>query len=180
MAAPAKRQESSFSVFDPAAGAPAFRSPRVAALFSYWCSLCAGRAMPARSDVDPSAIRNLLPHLMLVDMVGDPPRARYRLVGTAIVEMAKLDFTGQFADEIDFQEAEDFDYGAAYLLVATTRQPGCGISAMLVGGLQSRWIEFVICPLSDDGVTVDRCIALEDYEPLDLLERDSLAPAIRR
>lgn len=174
------RQLPTFAVMDPAAGPPDFRSPRVAALFNYWRGLCAGRAMPCRSDVDPSAIRNLLPHLLMVDILGDPPRARYRLVGTAIVDMAKLDFTGQFADEIDFQEVEDFDYGAAYKLIATARQPGCGHSAMLVSGLQSRWIEFVICPLSDDGITVDRCIALEDYEPLDLLERDSIAPAIKR
>jgi hypothetical protein len=39
-----------------------------------------------------------------------------------------------------------------------------------------RWIEFVICPLSSDGNAVDRCIAAEDYEHLNMVEIDTLPP----
>lgn len=169
-----------FNAIDPAVEAPSFRSPRVARLYRYWRTLCGTRPLPQRADLDPAAIRDLLPYLMLVDITGTPARARYRLVGTIIVEMAKFDFTGLYADEIDFKESEEFDYAGAYAKVAAWRQPGLGHSAMLVEGFKTRWVEFVICPLSEDGSTVSQCVALEDYEPTDLIERDSLTPAIRR
>lgn len=174
------RMRSGFTLLATDEEPPAFLSSRVTAFYAHWRELCAGRSMPRRADFDPAAIRTLLPYLMLVDIVGQPGRARYRLVGTAVVEMAKLDFTGQFADEMDFQETDDFDYAACYRQVVDARRPGLGYSAMLVGGVQARWIEFVICPLSDDGNNVTQCIALEDYEPLDLIERDSVPPAAKR
>lgn len=175
-----------FHLFDPDGALPDFRSSRVAAFVAHWRSLRpdaglrSGRALPARADFDPSAIRPLLPHLMILDLAGDPPRPRYRLVGTAVAEIAKFDFTGEFADGLDFQEAEEFDYGGAYRAVAAARQPGLGHSAMLAGGTAARWIEFAICPLADDGVTVNQFLALEDYESLDLLARDALLPVTRR
>ena len=169
-----------FQLFDPDGALPEFRSARVADFVAHWRTLRRGTALPARADFDPSAIRALLPHLMIVEMVGTPPRPRYRLVGTAVAEIAKLDFTGEYADGLDFQEAEEFDYGAAYRAVAAARQPGLGHSAMLAGGTVPRWIEFAICPLADDGVTVNQFLALEDYEPLDLLARDALLPVTKR
>jgi hypothetical protein len=42
-----------------------------------------GRALPSRSDIDPIEIPRLLPHIMLVDVMG-PGLYRYRLVGTEI------------------------------------------------------------------------------------------------
>lgn len=180
MASHSLRVPPGFDLFDPGGAPPDFLSPRVAAFFAYWQSLRGARPMPARADFDPSAVRNLLPHLMLVDIGGEPIRARYRLVGTVVAEIAKFDFTGEYADALDFQEIEEFDYGAAYRAVFARRQPGRGRSAMLVGNVKSRWIEFVICPFADDGATVTQCVALEDYEPLDLLDRDALAPVTKR
>lgn len=168
-----------FEFLEPDRDVTAFLSPRVGRLFEHWRDLCNGRVLPARADIDPSAIRDLLPHLMLVDIVGPQLRARYRLVGTAVVDMAKLDFTGQYADEIDFKEVEEFDYAAAYRQVATGRRPGLGHSAVLIAGFPSRWIEFIICPLSEDGATVTQCVSLEDYEAIDLIERDAI-PAAQR
>lgn len=174
------RLRSGFTLLLPGGPQPVFLSPRVAAFYAHWQELCAGRPMPQRADFDPAAIRTLLPHIMLVDIVGTPARARYRLVGTAVVEIAKLDFTGQFADEMDFQETEEFDYGGCYHQVVKARCPGIGHSAMLVADVQARWIEFIICPLVDDVGNISQCVALEDYEPLDLIERDSIPPALRR
>jgi hypothetical protein len=44
-------------------------------------------------------------------------------------------------------------------------------------GTLRRWIEFLICPLSSDGQIIDRCIAIEDYEHLNVAEIDIL-PAV--
>ena len=173
-----ERVRSGFTLLVPGGQPPVFLSPRVAAFHAHWHQLCAGRPMPRRADFDPAAVRALLPYVMLVDIIAG--RARYRLVGTAVVEIAKLDFTGQFADQMDFQETEDFDYAGCYRQVVESRCSGLGHSAMLAGDVQARWIEFVICPLSDDGNSITQCMVLEDYEPLGLIERDSLLPAIKR
>jgi hypothetical protein len=38
----------------------------------------------------------------------------------------------------------------------------------------------VICPLSSDGQVIDRCLAVEDYQPMSALEIESLPPVGRR
>ena len=43
-----------------------------------------------------------------------------------------------------------------------------------------RWVESLICPLSSDGRTIDRCIAIEDYEPMGALDIDALPPVSDR
>ncbi|MGH6959636.1 MAG: hypothetical protein ACREE7_04055 [Dongiaceae bacterium] len=45
--------------------------------------------MPRRADIDPLEIpRRNLPDLMLIDVLHDPERYRYRLVGTRVVAPA--------------------------------------------------------------------------------------------
>jgi hypothetical protein len=58
--------------------------------------------MPARKDIDPVDIPDLLPHLQLVEAVDG--RFRFRLCGTAIVAAYDVDMTGKYVDE--FLEGE--------------------------------------------------------------------------
>jgi hypothetical protein len=50
-------------------------------LFSYWCSLRAERAAPERSDIDPSAIRNVLADTFILELADDRP---FRVSGARI------------------------------------------------------------------------------------------------
>lgn len=63
-------------------------------LHTYWRSRCQGKAFPARADIDPIDIPSLLEHLLLVDVLRDPPDFRYRLVGGHIVEHAGRNVQG--------------------------------------------------------------------------------------
>ena len=54
------------------------------------------------------------------------------------------------------------------------RQPGLGLLYWVTEGTLRRWIEFMILPLSSDGQTIDRCIAIEDYEHLNVAEIETL------
>jgi hypothetical protein len=74
-------------------------------LFDYWLAKRGSRRMPARADIDPAELVALLPNLMLVDVVGDPARFRFRLVGTRVVRAAGEDRTGHFFDEYPFFRA---------------------------------------------------------------------------
>jgi hypothetical protein len=43
-------------------------------ILSYWQGKRAGRAMPARADICPFELRRHLPNIILLDVVGAPPR----------------------------------------------------------------------------------------------------------
>jgi hypothetical protein len=111
---------------------------------------------------------------MIVDLTSEPFRARYRLVGTEIARVAHFDFTGHFLDELSFDTDNVIDWIACYRTVAEEGLPGFGTIHWISKGAAHRWIEFLICPLSNDDSTVTQCISIEDYEPLNPIEFDSV------
>jgi hypothetical protein len=157
-------QESAHS-FDPSI----VQSQRIHRLNTYWRSK-AGSKVPARADFDPVDVRELLPNLMMLDVLGDPVRLRYRLVGTRVVQYTGFDFTGRYLDEMVFQGRDFME--ECYRLVLNERRPIFGHYAWLVRSRHFGRCEFGLFPLSDDGKRVDRCVSIEDYERM---ERDILA-----
>ena len=157
--------QESASGFDPAI----VQSQRIHRLDAYWREK-AGAGMPARSEFDPVDVRELLPNLMMVDVLGQPPRFRYRLVGTRVVQYTGFDFTGRYLDEMVFQGRDFMEQ--CYGRVLKERRPLFGHYAWLVRSRHFGRCEFGLFPLSDDGQRVDRCVAIEDYERM---ERDILA-----
>lgn len=77
----------------------AISHPLLHQLYEYWDSKRAGRAMPARHDLDPIEIPELLRHLILLDIMHDPLRFRVRLYGTGVTELHGHDLTGRFLYE---------------------------------------------------------------------------------
>lgn len=69
------------------------------ALRDHWLSLRTGDALPRWKTFDPAAVRNLLPHLIVVDCLSDPMRFRFRVIGTFVTLMAGRDATGRMLDE---------------------------------------------------------------------------------
>lgn len=145
------------------------RSERIRKLNDYWQAKAGGK-VPSRSDVDPVDVRELLPNLMMVDIVGDPARFRYRLVGTRVVQYTGFDFTGRCLDEMVFQGRDFMEQ--CYRLMLAEKRPIFGHYAWLVRSRHFGQCEFGLFPLSDDGVTINRGISIEDYERM---ERDILA-----
>ena len=85
------------------------RNPILRRTYDYWLAKCAGRPFPDRADLDPAEIKDVLPHLTIVERTcGEAaPRFRYRLIGTAVVEAVGRDRTGAFADEaLERRQAE--------------------------------------------------------------------------
>src|SRR6185369_7516599 len=144
----------------------ACRSRVVDFMLRYWLSKCTDGALPARKAIDPGELRVILPHVMLVDLSFDPFLARYRLVGTAVVDHTKFDFTHYYADDILFQGADGTDWSDCYRQVALSGRPGFGISHWMPEKSFTQWTEFIICPLLDDAGEIRQCIAAEEYEPL--------------
>lgn len=73
-------------------------------LYKYWRSKCGENHLPSRTDLKPEEVVPLLPNIGLIDVFGYQ-KFRYRLVGTAMVELFKQDFTGQ-----DLEAAKSGEY----------------------------------------------------------------------
>jgi hypothetical protein len=77
------------------------KDSRLQQLYDYWRATFRGKRLPARADVDPTAIdASVLPFVVLADIIGGGRRIHYRLVGTNMVAEWGQDFTGRHIDEI--------------------------------------------------------------------------------
>lgn len=140
------------------------QSPLIKQFHAYWEAKKRGRAMPSWQDIDPGELRLLLPNMLVVGIEHDPFRVFYRLIGTRVVQF-RNELTGRYLDEItEFPEAVRQDLAKEYQLVCSRRTPT--FSKDFLSTKYGNTVTFFgsIFPLSSDGDTVDRCIAVEDYE----------------
>jgi hypothetical protein len=155
------------------------RSPKVRLVFRHWQDSRDGRLFPRRSDIDPAAMREALPHITVTQISYEPLRVLYRLVGTEVARWSKQDFTNCYADELVFQD-DDRDWTDYYRQVIERRAVCFGITYWREPYARGFWIEHMICPLSSDGVTIDQCLAVEDYEKMSWREFEALPPVVPR
>ena len=91
---------SPFDARPPHAELPLGCDPRIVQLHRYWLGIRpAPDKLPGRQHFDPVAIPQLLRWLFLVDVVRDPLRFRYRLVGSEHVALFGRDTRGEWLDE---------------------------------------------------------------------------------
>jgi hypothetical protein len=137
---------------------PVFRDPRVDLLWRAWHGWRGNRPLPGRRDVDPAAIRPLLPNLVLLERLAGG-RFRYRLAGEAVNSLFQTNLGGRFVDDalppgmaeralqryaqIADQRIALHLYGAANVR-ADLRMPS----------------ERLLLPLAGDGRAIDGVIAL--------------------
>lgn len=60
---------------------------------AYWDSLRRGRAVPARSDVQPQGIRRALDHAFILERIA-PGAARFRLAGQHLIDLMGMEVRG--------------------------------------------------------------------------------------
>ena len=134
------------------------RYPQLKDLYRYWLAKCAGRPAPARADLLPEEIRPILPHILLLDIVGDVPRLKYRLAGTEFVQIYGAEVTGKFVDEIDFDGMRDLIIADYFKVVKECRPSWTQWDFAKEDG---RWLTYerVTLPLSQDGTTVNMLLA---------------------
>ncbi|MBK8160880.1 MAG: PAS domain-containing protein [Rhodospirillaceae bacterium] len=97
------------------------RMPSTRRLFDYWrAGIADGRQM-RRTDVDPSAIKPILPFLLLGNIEQSPFRVRFRLVGLAVLPLWRGDDpAGSF---IAIEAYDDFDRYVIPELNPVNRRP---------------------------------------------------------
>lgn len=102
----------------------------------------------------PPEIKSQLRRIFIVEIVGNPPRFRFRLAGTAIVNGFGEEITGRFLDELDLAKRND-EIAADYQKVIATRAPVCSRWRFIKADLRPQSYERLLLPLSSDGATVD-------------------------
>ncbi len=130
--------------------------PLLHLLFDHWTSLQASGRLPPPSAFDILEVPKLFGHLHLVDVIGTPPRFRFRLFGTTIAEIGGRDLTGRWVDEI-VPAAWSQDVHAAFLEPIRLRRP-CYSVWELDHAYKHAVLHRLACPMSSDGRGVDRLI----------------------
>jgi len=75
-------------------------SPEIRQLVAYWNERRGERFAPSRADIDPTAIRWILPCLSMIDVIDGGQDFRFRLLGTRIVDGLGRDSTGRYFGEV--------------------------------------------------------------------------------
>jgi hypothetical protein len=133
----------------------------------YWGSKLAGRPMPARSDLDPVEIPDLLPFIVLTDITHHPFEMRYRLVGTGVVARCSYDYTG-----LRFTQLPNKGPGSRIWELRATavseRRPVYEDQVPYVGPSRYvRQVREVHLPLSEDGRHVNMIFSVFHFDETD-------------
>jgi hypothetical protein len=140
---------------------PALSHRNLIRLYDYWDERRSGRAFPARRDVDPLEFAYVLGNVVLIDVLYQPLRFRYRLVGVNLVRRDGFDMTGKMVDE--FPEPEFRQHLiAVFSTVVESGRPLRGVRDLFVDG-RTRQYEALSLPLSDDGQEINMLLIATEY-----------------
>jgi len=131
--------------------------PRFQRLADYLRSKAPPGKLPGRQHVDPVEIAELLPWIMLIDVLPQPdaePRYRIRLVGTEVVKTQGSDGTGKYVEEV-LDQAEAAAIMKGYGDIVGTHEPGYRRGIVATVGREHILYRRIAFPLARDGEHVD-------------------------
>jgi len=129
----------------------------------YWDSKRAGRRMPARRDIEPTEILDLLPYVVLIDVERAPLDFRYRLVGTAVAARFGHDRTGERFSALP-QQSEGSEVWKTAVRILEEKRPI--VSHIPYVGF-NRWIQNyrdISMPLSENNDEVNMIFGVLQFE----------------
>lgn len=147
----------------------AIDDPRLRKLYAYWCMKRGKRAMPARKDIDPLDVRELMGNLTLIDVRPEPAEFRFRLAGTRIVDLFGKELTGRNVDEARFLgKRPPFERQCGAVL--ESKEPSFIIILM---GVEHRRMVYrqLLLPLSSDGENIDIMLGGAVFAPATMSSR---------
>ncbi len=140
---------------------PPYDHPKLQRLYEYWREKVRDGRLPARGDLDPLEIPELLGGIILIDVVRERKKYRYRfrLVGTEYTERMEQDFTGRWLDEVLAPDRMK-ELFPSFEDMIRTREPHAWRRTLSVPGRQHVGFERLFCPLAEDGKNVDMFIGV--------------------
>lgn len=138
--------------------------PELGALFSFWQIKAGTRAAPTRQNLDVLDLKQWLPHIQLVDVIGNCSDIRYRVVGTWIVDRYGQDDTGRTMTEIGLTDRTR-EVMNEFLASAMTMTPRSIIRPFYDQDSVKEFssAERLMLPLSTNGQTCDKVLSAIYY-----------------
>jgi hypothetical protein len=132
-------------------------------LLGYWHEKRGARRFPARADLDPLEMRYALGNIVLFDRISGtmPPRFRYRLIGTAVIERDGYDMTGRDVDELPGTQYRQLILSRLAGLIADPAPLVIRNQALYDGRRYD--YEVLWLPLAADGMTVDMFLSCQMF-----------------
>jgi|SRR5215469_6848861 len=139
---------------------PVNEHPRFRRLADYLAGKAPPGKLPGRQHIEPTEIGDLLPWMMMIDVVETPGgsmRYRIRLVGTEVVAIQGSDGTGKYVEEV----LDKHEVGAilrGYGEIVRSRQPEFRSGVVATAGREHVPYRRVAFPLARDGERVDMLV----------------------
>jgi hypothetical protein len=137
-------------------------TPKLQLGYRYWEAKRAGRRMPARADIDPAEMVPFLSHVVLVDVLTDPPDFRYRLMGTTVDLHMLRPYTGIRISDIPHQRPPSRMWDN-FTSVVVNREPIVTNVPYVGPHKEFLQVQDIIMPLSADGTNVNMLFAIVDF-----------------
>ena len=132
--------------------------------YDYWRRIKGMRSVPRRADLDPAAIKRVLPHVILVDVLG-AGRYRYRLIGTECVVAHGVNATGLTLDKVLKDPAYRSHVIGLYDQCVANRRAVYSESVFShdLGTVVERHVKVLFMPLSNDGIAVNMVFVVQMF-----------------
>ena len=115
-------------------------------LVGYWSRLRKGRDLPDQTDIDPRAIKRMLPYVFILETT-DPARPIYRLAGTSLCDRFGIELKG--TNFLSHWESQSRGSLTSLLRQAlTTKQPVCLSSIATTADCGMVELETILAPVS--------------------------------
>jgi hypothetical protein len=156
------------------------RMPSTRKLLAYWHDTCRDGVPLRRTEIDPAALRDILPFILLGDIEPAPFRVLFRLIGTGVADFSRQDFSGKYLDELVYDARDSVDWSDCYRFVHGVRAGVIGVNELHFADGRVTAYEFAILPLCRDNDPAGSFIAIEANDDFDRLQIPDLTPVERR
>lgn len=147
----------------PIGSAEDLKDPILRRVFEQWQASAAKGGLPGTDFANPFALRFALGSIAIYDVLSEPLRFRYRLVGTDIIGRAGIDLTGkeqlQHRDQVFARAAQ-----AGLERCVCERVPMLLTGARVIHGVTGGY-ESIALPLVDGIDRVARILAVQRFAP---------------
>ena len=132
-------------------------APAICSFYDYWDGKRRGRAMPARADLDPAEMKKWLGAIQIIDVLNDPRRLKYRLVGQDEVDARGYNPMGRWVEDGYICSSKE-DALLNYNTVIDNKTMLFDWVEIPVSGGYLEAQQTIFLPLSAAGDTVDKVI----------------------
>jgi len=143
---------------------PPDSDPKIQEAYAYWRRICPSQRLPGRQHIEPTDIPQLLGYTRLLDIIGQPPRFKVRLIGTKFAERLGYDITDRFLDEV-FEDFEGSGFHQRLVHTIENRKPIWSRGPIRWFCQESfRTVERIHFPLARDGTTIGMIWSVTCYQ----------------